>query len=38
VELEKSALKEGRAIVVPLLLEYSVGFLTKRATRPIVEV
>lgn len=38
VEFEERAVREGRAIAVPLLLVYSAGFLTKRATRPIVEV
>ncbi|KAJ4988994.1 hypothetical protein SVAN01_05432 [Stagonosporopsis vannaccii] len=38
VEFEGRAVREGRAIAVPLLLVYSAGFLTKRATKPIVEV
>ncbi|KAH7117599.1 Alpha/Beta hydrolase protein [Dendryphion nanum] len=38
VERETEANKEGRKIVVPLLLVYSEAFLPKRARKPIVEV
>jgi pimeloyl-ACP methyl ester carboxylesterase len=38
VDIEESAIREEKRIVVPLLLVYSQGFLPKRAKKPIAEV